>query len=78
MHLYSTTLKIKNRLVPYTVSREDGGKFLLFKPQPPITSFADVPIFWVTKQNGEWMPVNIKDKTLVTQILNDIYVHEIE
>lgn len=78
MHLYSTVLKINNRLVSYLVSREEGDKFLLFKPEPPITNFADIPIFWVTKQNGEWTPVNVKDKPLAMQVVNDIYAHGIE
>lgn len=78
MHLYSTTLKIKNMLVPYNVSREEGNRFLLYKPKPPIVNLADVPIFWVAKEKGEWIPINVKDKQLINQVLHDISVHNID
>lgn len=78
MFLYSTVLRINNRPVPYCVTREDGNKFLLFKPELPLTSALNIPIFWVTRENGEWMPVNVKDKALIQQVVNDIIEHNIE
>ena len=78
MQLYCTTLKIKNKLVPYIVSREEGNKFLLYKPQPPIVNLADAPIFWVAKQEGTWVPINVNDKALISQVVNDISVHKVD
>ena len=78
MHLYNTTLRIKDRIVPYIVSSEEGDKFLLYKPQPPIADLLGLPIFWVAKQNGAWTPINVKDKGLILQVIDDISVHNVE
>ena len=78
MLLYTTILLIKNRNIRYEVSRQDGGKFLLFKPELPLATADGAPIFWVTKQEGAWVPVNVQDQSLITQVLSDIEQHNIE
>jgi hypothetical protein len=35
-------------------------------------------MFYVTKQKGEWLPVNIKDQTIIDQVTKDINAHNIE
>ena len=78
MHLYTTTLKIKDRIIPDIVSREEGNKFLLYKPQPPLTNLSDIPIFWVAKQDGQWTPINVKDEQLIHQVHQDILLHQLD
>ena len=78
MFLYTTILTIKNQPVRYEVSSQQDNKFLLYKPELPVTKTADLPIFWVTRQEGKWAPVNVKDKSLVNQVLADIKEHQIE
>lgn len=78
MFLYTTILTIKNKPVRYEVSSEEENKYLLYKPELPITKTAELPIFWVTRQDGNWMPVNVKDKGLVSQVIEDIKAHQID
>lgn len=72
MNLYTTTLVIDNFPVRYNVSWQQGHQFLLFKPELPLAEMNDYPIFWVTKQNGVWTPINVQDSSLVTQVVEDI------
>ena len=68
MRLYTTQLQIDRTTVPYLVSME-GGR-LLFRPCS--ATEIDAPIFWVSKESGEWKPININDDVLVQQILDGI------
>ncbi|GEO11321.1 hypothetical protein [Segetibacter aerophilus] len=74
MILYSTDLLIENFVIPYEVNRE--GNRLFFKPLKDIDGL-DVPIFWVAKINGNWMPLNIDDAKFVQQVQDDILNHKI-
>ena len=78
MLLYTTTLLIKNKPVRYEVSLQEENKYLLYKPELPLTKLADLPIFWVMRQEGKWMPVNVNDKSLVSQVIEDIKAHQLE
>ena len=78
MFLYTTTLLIKNKPVRYEVSSQEENKYLLYKPELPLTKLDDLPIFWVMRQEGKWMPVNVNDKSLVNQVIEDIKAHHIE
>lgn len=72
MNLYTTTLVIGNFPVRYNVSWQQGNQFLLFKPELPLPDRNDYPIFWVTRQNGAWAPINVQDPCLVSQVVEDI------
>ena len=78
MLLYSPVLQIKNTLVRYEVSWEQENKLLLYKPELPANNTKGFPMFYVTKQKGEWLPVNIKDKTIIEQVTRDIRENEIK
>jgi hypothetical protein len=78
MVLYSTILHIKNTPVRYEVSWQQPNKLLLYKPELPTSNNNGIPMFYVTKQKGEWLPVNIKDKTIIDQVTKDISVHNIK
>jgi hypothetical protein len=78
MNLYTTTLVIDNFPVRYNVSWQQGNQFLLFKPELPLPNVKDYPIFWVTKQNGAWAPINVQDPYLVDQVVEDIRLHLVE
>ena len=69
---------IKNRAIRYEVSLQDEGKFLLFKPDLPLPWAGGAPIFWVKKENDNWVPVNVQDKALINQVLSDIQLHKID
>lgn len=76
MFLYTTILYIKSRPVRYEVSAQEGNRLLIYKPELPYRNIAELPVFWVTFQNGEWTPVNIKDSALFIQVINDIKAHQ--
>jgi hypothetical protein len=78
MNLYITTLVIENYPVRYNVSWQQGNQFLLFKPELPLPDTNDYPIFWVSKQNGSWFPINVQDPSLVSQVIEDIRLHLVE
>jgi hypothetical protein len=78
MLLYSTILHIKNTSVRYEVSWQQENKLLLYKPELPTSNNSGIPMFYVTKQKGEWLPVNIKDKTIIDQVTKDLSAHNIK
>jgi len=78
MLLYSTILHIKNIPVRYEVSWQQENKLLLYKPDLSTSSNKGIPMFYVTKQKGEWLPVNIKDKTIIDQVTKDINANNIK
>lgn len=79
MLLYSTILQIKNVPVRYEVSWQQENKLLLYKPDLSANdNNKGIPMFYVTKQKGEWLPVNIKDKTIIEQVTKDISIHNIK
>ena len=78
MLLYSTILHIKNIPVRYEVSWQQENKLLLYKPKLSAGNNNGAPMFYVTKQKGEWLPVNIKDQTIIDQVTKDINAHSIE
>lgn len=78
MHLYKTIIQIKNNPVPYEVSWQQENKLLLYKPEDSNGSQKGSPMFYVTKQKGEWLPVNIKDKSIIEQVVKDISTHNIK
>lgn len=78
MNLYSTILFIDHYPVRYNVSWQQGNQFLLFKPELPQRGNNDYPIFWVSKQNGVWTPINVQDPSLVSQVTEDILQHLVE
>ncbi len=78
MLLYTTILHIKNIPVRYEVSWQQVNKLLLYKPDLSTSSNNGIPMFYVTKQKGEWLPVNIKDKTIIDQVTKDINAHNIK
>ena len=78
MLLYSTVLQIKNNPVRYEVTWEQENKLLLYKPELPATNTKGVPMFYVTKQKGEWLPVNINDKSIIEQVTRDIRENKIK
>lgn len=75
---YSTILHIKNIPVPYEVSWQQVNKLLLYKPHLQSGNHNGIPMFYVTKQQGEWLPVNIKDKAIIDQVIKDISAHNIK
>ena len=78
MLLYSTILQIKNISVRYEVSWQQENKLLLYKPDLSTTNNSGIPMFYVTKQKGEWLPVNIKDQAIIEQVIKDIKAHNIK
>jgi hypothetical protein len=78
MLLYSTILHIKNVPVRYEVSWQQENKLLLYKPDLSTSNNSGIPMFYVTKQKGEWLPVNIKDKSIIDQVTKDINAHNIK
>lgn len=78
MLLYTTILHIKNIPVRYEVSWQQENKLLLYKPDLSTVNNNGIPMFYVTKQKGEWLPVNIKDKTIIEQVTKDIIAHNIK
>lgn len=78
MILYSTILHLKNIPVRYEVSWQQENKLLLYKPEIKSGSNSGIPMFYVTKQKGEWLPVNIKDKAIIEQVAKDIITHNIK
>ena len=72
MTLFSTTLILKNKTVPYQVYKE--GDRLFFKPVD-IDNGMDAPIFWVRNSGGVWKPININDVQLVKQVQANISDH---
>ena len=77
MLLYTTILHIKNSPVRYEVSWQQENKLLLYKPELSGNS-SGIPMFYVTKQKGEWLPVNIRDKSIIEQVTKDISAHNIK
>lgn len=75
---YSTILHIKNAPVRYEVSWQQENKLLLYKPESTTGNNSGIPMFYVTKQKGEWLPVNIKDKTIIEQVVKDLHAHHIK
>ncbi len=65
MTLFTTTLTLKNMMVPYHVYKE--GDRLFFKPAD-MNSGKDAPIFWVRNSGGVWKPINITDIQLIRQV----------
>ena len=78
MLLYTTVLHIKNSPVRYEVSWQQVNKLLLYQPDSSTGTNGGSPMFYVTKQNGEWLPVNIKDKTIIDQVTRDLATHNIK
>lgn len=78
MFLYSTMLQIENFPIHYRVLSRDNGQFLLYMPELPLQHQANPPIFWVKKQEDVWTPVNIQDKSLFRQVIEDIQLHKKE
>lgn len=78
MLLYKTILQIRNIPVHYEVSWQQANKLLLYKPEESSGNQKGIPMFYVTKQKGEWLPVNIKDKTIIEQVIKDISTHNIK
>ncbi len=78
MLLYQTILHIKNIPVRYEVSWQQENKLLLYKPVLLTSNNKGIPMFYVTKQKGQWLPVNIKDKTIIDQVTEDISAHNIK
>ena len=78
MLLYTTILHIKNISVRYEVSWQVENKLLLYKPDPQKSNNNGIPMFYVTKQNGAWLPVNINDKTIIEQVKKDISSNNIK
>lgn len=78
MLLYTTILQIKNSPIRYEVSWQQENKLLLYKPDLSTSTKNGIPMFYVTKQKGEWLPVNIKDKTIIDQVTKDINTHNIK
>lgn len=76
--MYSTVLQIENHPIPYRVFLKEGGKFLLFTPDLPLDYPVDPPIFWVSKQDGEWIPIKLQNAALVQQVIEDIRIHGVE
>jgi hypothetical protein len=76
LFLYSTTLYINDQPVDYHVSRQQDS-FLLFKPDLSVVNVIDAPIFWVIKEDDEWKPLNLKNKQVHNQVLDDIRKHNI-
>ena len=74
MFLYSTDLLIDGAVIPYDVCKE--GTRLFFKPIKTDTDI-DVPLFWVTKIDGVWEPMNIEDQNFVKQVQDDILMHNV-
>jgi hypothetical protein len=72
MTLFSTTLTLKNKAVPYQVYKE--GDRLFFKPADT-NSGTDAPIFWVRNSGGVWKPINITDIELIKQVQANIAGH---
>ena len=77
MFLYATILLIENKPVRYEVSAQGKNKHLVYKPERSFRKIGDLPSFWITRQNGRWMPINVKDKQLINQVVNDITDHKI-
>jgi hypothetical protein len=75
MFLYSTSLLIEGRFIPYEVFRE--GSRLFYKPSEKFTRF-DRPLFWVAKVEGVWIPLNVEDEKFVKQVQDDILKHKVE
>ena len=75
MNLFTTTLTLKNKAVPYQVYRE--GDRLFFKPLDTGNG-TDAPIFWVRNSGGVWKPININDAHLVKQVQANISDHYAE
>ena len=75
MTLFTTTLILKNKAVPYQVYKE--GDRLFFKPVA-IDSATDAPIFWVRNSGGVWKPININDVQLIKQVQANISDHYAE
>ena len=75
---YTTILHIKNVSVPYEVFWQVENKLLLYKPDQQKSNNNGIPMFYVTKQKGEWLPVNIRDKTIIEQVKKDIAAHNIK
>ena len=78
MLLYTTILHIKNLTVRYEVSWEQENKLLLYKPDLSSGNTNGIPMFYVTKQKGAWLPVNIKDKSIIEQVTKDTLAHNIK
>ena len=77
MFLYSTVLLIDQQAIRYKVRREQGHAFLLFTPEFSEETPIAPPIFWVRKEEEAWVPVNIQDPLLVSQIVEDIREHQV-
>ena len=71
MLLYSTILHLKNMPVRYEVSWQQENKLLLYRPVLSSGNQTGIPMFYVTRQKGEWLPVNIKDQTIIDQVTKD-------
>ena len=75
MTLFTTTLTLKNKAVPYQVFSE--GDRLFFKPLD-MGNGTDAPLFWVRNSGGVWKPININDVQLVKQVQANISDHYVE
>ena len=78
MLLYSTILHIKNAPIRYEVTWQQENKLLLYKPELKPGSNSGIPMFYVTKQKGKWLPVNIKDNAIIEQVTSDIIANNIK
>lgn len=78
MFLYTTVLLIQNQPIRYEVSTQDKSNFLIYKPERFFRKTANLPSFWITRKNGKWAPINIKDKQLSNQVVKDISIHNME
>ncbi len=75
MFLYSTTLLIEGRFISYEVYMEGGRIF--YKPFVKYTRF-NVPLFWVSRVNEQWVPMNFGDESFIKQVQEDIFKHKVE
>lgn len=70
MYLYSAVLVINDCPITYQVSLQD--KLLLFKPESAGKNSLDTPIFWATREEGEWKLLNVKDEAITRQAVEGI------
>lgn len=78
MFLYTTVLLIKNQPIRYEVSTQEKNRYLISKPGIFFRKTDDQPSFWITRKNGKWAPLNIKDEQLCNQVIKDISMHNME